>query len=906
MLSCDGDVFHRVASRGFSSALEAALPPPGPTPGSLAERFVQGENIICASNLMEQDAYRVGAPAARALVDVGGVRSYVAVALRHAARLDGVIAIYRQEVRPFSDKQIALLQNFAAQAVIAMENARLITETREALEQQTATAEVLGVINSSPGDLAPVFDAMLEKALTLCAAAFGIMRTYDGEGFQAVATRGLPRAYAEYLATTSDQPGPESPSQQVIDGENLVHVSDVMQEERYLSGHPYTRALVDLGGARTVIVVALRRDSALLGTITIYRQEPRPFSDKQIALLQNFAAQAVIAMENARLITETREALEQQTATAEVLQVINSSPGNLAPVFEALLDKALTLCRGTFGIIRTYDGNSFHFGAMRGVPPEIAELMKQPTRPPFTGMVAMERLVAGEPVVEIGGPRDSTGYRAGVPKIQAMVDHGGARTGLWVALRKEAGLLGFIWVYRQEVSPFTDKQIALLQNFAAQAVIAMENARLITETSEALEQQTATAEVLQVINSSPGDLTPVFQAILEKAHNLCAVTHGGLVLREGEMFRAVATHSYSGPFAEQLRQGYRDNPITRALVDGERFLHIADIAKIDHPMVQAFVENAGVHTGLYIPLRKDGALLGMISACRTEVRPFTDKQIALLQNFAAQAVIAIENARLITETREALEQQTATAEVLRVINSSPGDLAPVFDATLDKALALSEASFGLIATYQSDGLHKVVAMRGVPALLAELLREPLHLGPETAMGRLVRGENFVHISDAADDQGYRLGNPARRALVELGGARTHLSLPLRKDNVLLGAFSVYRQEVRPFTDKQITLLENFAAQAVIAIENARLLGELRQRTEEVVELNRGLETRVAAQVDELGRVGRLKRFLAPQLAELIVSQGDEKILESHRREIVVVFCDLRGYTARCSRRDITG
>jgi GAF domain-containing protein len=296
-----------------------------------------------------------------------------------------------------------------------------------------------------------------------------------------------------------------------------------------------------------------------------------------------------------------------------------------------------------------------------------------------------------------------------------------------------------------------------------------------------------------------------------------------------------------------------------------------------------------------VPLRKDGELLGAVRAYRQEVRLFTDTQIALVENFAAQAVIAMENARLITETREALDQQTATAEVLGVINSSPGDLAPVFDAMLEKAVRLCGADQGTLRTFDGE-VFPLAAINGHDLDAIERVKQLGPIGKFGLLEPLVRGERMFHLADIRETDVYK-SVEVSRAFIELLGVRTLLAVALQKDGTLLGAIIAFRNEVRPFAEKEIALLQNFAAQAVIAIENARLLGELRQRTEEVAELNRGLEARVAEQVEELGRVGRLKRFLAPQLAELIVSQGDENILESHRREIVVVFCDLRGYTA---------
>ena len=820
----DGHHFRAVSTQGGRAPFVEVLRKPF-EPGHFQQRLIAGEEMIHIADMAKEDRAESDSPRTRIAVEVGGIRTLLFVPLRREDVLLGYITAHREEVRPFTDKQIALLQNFAAQAVIAMENARLLTETREALEQQTATAEVLGVINSSPGDLSPVFDAMLDKALQLCGAALGTLFTYDGELMHAAAIRGATRECAEYLRR-----GPHRPSAgllgRITRGEPVVQSPDIAAGESYKSGAPLARALVDLGKVRTNLGVPLRRDGVLLGAITIYRQEVRPFTDKQIALLQNFAAQAVIAIENARLITETREALEQQTATAEVLGVINSSPGDLAPVFEAMLEKAMRLCGASYGSLTIHDGEYFRCVAGYGLPDALFELLRQPRRAAPDS--PQELLLRRDPFVHIGDLRT---LPSPDPVAQAAVEIGDVRTILFVPLRKDDRLLGYLTANRREERPFTDKQIALLQNFAAQAVIAMENARLITETREALEQQTATAEVLGVINSSPGDLAPVFDAMLDKVMRLCGTDNGGIFRLEGDAYRLAIIRGnnpdYSAVEQEKVFVPGLDTLVGRTALEA-RPIHILD-AWTD-PLYGAKDEArlGGWRTMLGVPLIREGVPIGVICTGRSIVEPFTDKQIALLRNFAAQAVIAMENARLITETREALDQQTATAEVLGVINASPGDLTPVFDAMLDKATSLCEADMGILFTHDS-GSFIAAGWHGTPEPFREFLtREPLRPSPDTGLGSMVLERRLIHLTDVLERDSYRRGDPLSVASVELGRIRTFAAVPLVKDEALVGAFVVYRQEVRPFSGKQIALLENFAAQAVIAMENARLITETRE------------------------------------------------------------------------------
>ena len=814
-----------------------------------AKCIVEGK-LIAFENMGNSELYLAGSPVVRSMVDDSHIHSVLFVPLLKEGRALGLITVFRTFTEPFTESETALVQGFATQAVIAIDNVAQFREVQDRFEREAASREILEVISQTRDDGKPVFQNIVENASRLCRAPLAFLCLGDHERNRATipAKVGATQAFGDILAGF-DEPLQGSDLvaiRPMLDGQIILQ-DDISDDPIYYQDrNPRRVQMVEVEGARSVLAVPLMREGKGLGVIVLYRREVAPFSDDDVDLIKTFAAQAVIALENVRQFraiqartAEVEEALVREQASAQILQVINEATTDLQPVFDLVAQKAMELCGASFCVLEQYQDGAFHFRAQHGFPEETWERLKAVYPYPGGEGHMSPKAVASGQVVHLEDAQTDAYFD---PELAKDI---GYRRGMGVPIKVDGRVWGVIAMAWPHLDPPSAANVELVQSFANQASIAIENVRLLQETQErtaeveeALEYQTATSEVLEVISRSPNSVEPVLEAILEVAARLChpQYAYTALLNEEDGLYHVHNTYGLDQAFKTFMEnhpvRPVRGSSTGRAALTGET-VYIRNTEEDDSYAWKEASRRGGYLSSLAVPLMRDGICVGVIALADEQAEAYSEKQIRLLETFASQAVIAISNTRLFNavqertaEVEDALLRQTASAEVLRVVSETQNDLTPVFNAILSRAaeicgaplaslnLVNAERTFADLVAHQGDQLDVLTVGETKWELKAGL----------SVADSILTGKP-VHIHDLKDTDRYRAGNPVRRMAVDEEGIRTFLAIPLLFKGQAIGNVVLYKREVKPFTTDDIALLESFADQAVIAVQNARLFNE---------------------------------------------------------------------------------
>ncbi len=844
----DGQTLHFVAQKGASDFVVELFqknPPRVDDPDGAIGTSVRTATTIQVEDIRQTQRYRDRSMNRRKAADADGIRSTLHVPLVVGDDCVGTLALHRQEVGAFSDDIVLLVENFARQAAIALENARQFRELQTRLEREAASGEILTVISQSRDDELPVFKTILENALRLCDADMAVVNAANDAMTEVGYAAGINSNGPVFQPSRNSWPiDSEMFVCRAIKENRTFHTTDLKDTDLYRSGDPTRRNLVDDEGMRIQLVLPLRQGDKAIAAFSLYRRKVQPFSDSEIALLETFAAQAVIAIENVRQFRDLQIRLEREAASRDILEVISQSRDDETPVFDALLRNAARLCKAeNAGLVLVADDET-HFSVAATLLPQAGFVPGETLYPLDLDLGAANcmreaRIIHRRDVREVLEDKSKSDLSVSATKL--LVDEG-VRTTLWVPLRRGGVVIGSFGLYRHEVREFVDDEIALVETFAAQAVIAIENVRQFRELQTRLEREAASREILEVISQSRDDAKPVFEILLGTAQRLCNSSHGAIVLGEADGEPQVLGAHTSGLDEIEERYENGDFPMdpqqslaAKAIVD-RKTLHFADLKESEPyqsmlPIAVRMVEDEGICSSLYVPLISNGVGIGCLNLHRREQRGYSVDEIALVETFAAQAVIAIENVRQFRELQTRLEREAASRDVLQVISQSRDDEGPVFDVILENAARLCRSPHA--------GLHLVDDAREnwvLTSIWADQDREDaigrsFRLDAPLPASRAIMERRCVQVADLTDHDLYRQRDPMWVHLVEQRGMRTLMAVPLMQGDEAIGSISMYRREVEPFREDEIELVKTFTAQAVIAIENVRQFRELQTRLE---------------------------------------------------------------------------